>query len=181
MSGGRSAIAQVIGAAFDDLAVEVRTVHSGRDLTTVGQAEAFIGSNPLSALICLCFGLPRAGVNQPVSVHFLTGADGRDRWWRNFAGRKYSSILATGAPGSGTLIERQGILTTLFHLTVENRRLAFRLVGFAVLGIPMPGWLRPRCVAYESGEQGRFTFDITVDMPLTGRLIHYRGTMDVPA
>jgi hypothetical protein len=178
---GPSAIAQVLGAAFDDLAAEVRTVHSGRDLTTSGQAEAFVGANPLSALICLCFGLPRQGTNQPVSVRFLTGADGRDRWWRNFAGRKYSSTLAAGVPGGGIVIERQGTLTNIFHLTVENRRLAFRLVGFAVLGVPMPGWLRPRCVAYESGAQGQFTFDITVDMPVIGRLIQYRGTMDVPA
>ncbi len=176
-----SAIAQVLGPAFDDLAAEVRTVHSGRDLKTLGKAEASIGPSPLSALICLCFSLPRSGVNQSVSVRFLTGADGRDRWWRNFAGRKYSSILRAGAPGSGIVIERQGMLTNIFHLTVENHRLAFRLVGFAVLGVPMPGWLRPRCVAYESGAQGCFTFNITVDMPMIGRLIHYRGIMDVPA
>ena len=178
---GPSAIAQVLGPAFEDLAAEVRAVHSGRDLTTVGQAEAYIGANPLSAFICLCFGLPRGGTNQPVSVHFLTGADGRDHWWRNFAGRKYSSILTAGAPGSGIVIERQGMLTNIFHLTVEDRRLALRLVGFAILGVPMPGWLRPRCIAYESGAQGSFTFDITVDMPVIGRLIQYRGTMDVPA
>ncbi len=178
---GASAIAQALEPAFDDLAAEVRAVHSGRDLTTLGKAEAFIGANPLSALACFCFGLPRAGVNQPVSVRFLTGADGRDRWWRNFAGRKYSSTLTAAAPGSGIVIERQGILTNIFHLTVEDRRLALRLVGFAVLGVPMPGWLRPRCIAHESGAEGKFTFDITVDMPVIGRLIHYRGTMDVPA
>ena len=181
---GPSAIAQVLGPAFDDLAAEVRTVHSGRDLTTLGQAEAFTGTNPLSALICFCFGLPRQGANQSVSVHFLTDAHGRDRWWRNFAGRKYSSTLAAGAPGSGIVIERQGMLTNIFHLAVENRRLVLSGLSVSAVsgGCRCPAGWRPRCVAYESGAvDGRFTFDITVDMPMIGRLIHYRGTMDLPA
>jgi len=31
------------------------------------------------------------------------------------------------------------------------------------------------CEAFESGYQGRFRFDITMDLPYFGRLIAYRG------
>lgn len=180
MSGG-SAVAQMLGPAFDALPEEVRRVHGGRDLTATGTAEAAVGGNPLSALICLCFGLPRTGAGQAVSVRFVTDERGADHWWRNFAGRRYSSTLKAGSPGSARLIEQQGILTNIFALTVSDGRLDLELVGFAVLGVPLPRWLRPRCAAQETGADGRFTFDITVDMPLIGRLIRYRGILDVPA
>jgi hypothetical protein len=40
----------------------------------------------------------------------------------------------------------------------------------------MPRFLAPRSVAYEGeDEEGRYTFDAPIALPLIGRLTHYRG------
>lgn len=80
---------------------------------------------------------------------------------------------------AGLLVERQGIITSIFQLTGQVDRLEFRLSGFALFGVPLPRWLAPSCIATEAGRGGSFTFDITVDLPLIGRLIHYRGELAI--
>ena len=70
----------------------------------------------------------------------------------------------------------------MFRLTVDDdQRLILQLVASAILGVPQPRWLAPRCFAFETGSGGKFTFDITVDLPIFGRLIRYWGIMDMPA
>ena len=70
----------------------------------------------------------------------------------------------------------------MFRLTVDDAgRLILQLVASRILGIPQPRWLAPRCFAVETGSYGKFTFDITVDLPIFGRLIRYWGAMDLPA
>ena len=182
MSGPQSAIARVLGPAFTQLPAEVRTAHSGEALVLAGYAQAEVGSGPVNALVRALFGLPRPGRNIPVTVAFATDRNEIDGWKRNFAGRTYSSRLMAGTGRrAGLLVERQNILTNIFALTAEPDRLVLQLAGFAVFGVPLPRFLCPRCIAFESGSADTFTFDITVDLPMIGRLIHYRGTLDMPA
>jgi len=178
-----SAIARVVGEAFAMLPVEVRTAHGGERLFLTGKASADVGSGWIAALIRAVFGFPRAGRDMPVAIAFSTDASGRDYWRRDFDGREYASRMEAGAGRyAGLLVERQQLFTWIFQLNVdEERRLILEVVACAVLGIPMPRWLSPRCFAFETGAAGRFTFDITVDVPIFGRLIHYWGIMDLPA
>ena len=81
----------------------------------------------------------------------------------------------------GLLVERQQLFTWVFRLSVDaDRRLILDVVAADVLGMPIPWALAPRCHAFETGGGGEFTFDITVDLPVFGRLIHYSGVMEVP-
>lgn len=177
-----SAIARVLGDAFDHLPVEVRTAHGGETLLLAGRANADIGPGWVTALIRGLFGFPRSGRDMPVTIAFSTDAKGRDSWQRDFDGRKYSSTMEAGsARYAGLLVERQQLFTWVFRLTVENDQLILELVSSAILGIAQPRWLAPRCLAFETGAAGKFTFDITVDLPIFGRLIRYWGAMDLPA
>jgi hypothetical protein len=181
MSAPPSAIAQVLGPAFERLSPEVRAAHSGESLILAGYAQAEVGSGRLNALVRLLFGLPRPGWNIPVTVAFATDRNGIDNWKRNFAGRTYSSRLIAGTGRrAGLLVERQNILTNIFALSVGPDRLVLQLTGFALFGVPLPRFLSPRCIAFETGSAGTFTFDIVVDLPAIGRLIHYRGTLEMP-
>lgn len=178
----RSALARVLGDAFTRLPAEVRTAHGGETLLLTGKANADVGPGWITALIRATFGFPRAGRDMPVTIAFSTDASGRDYWRRDFDGRKYASRMEVGAGrDAGLLVERQQIFTWIFRLSVDaERRLILEVVACAVLGIPMPRWLSPRCFAFETGAVGRFTFDITVDVPVFGRLIRYWGVMDLP-
>jgi len=83
---------------------------------------------------------------------------------------------------AGLLVERQQLFTWVFRLSVDaDRRMNLELVAADVLGIPVLWMLAPRCRAFETGAGGKFTFDITVDLPMFGRLIRYWGVMDLPA
>jgi Domain of unknown function (DUF4166) len=118
----------------------------------------------------------------PVSIAFATDTSGHDSWRRDFDGRRYSSTMEAGSGRhAGLLVERQQLFTWVFRLTADDDRLVLELVSSAVLGIQQPRWLAPRCFAFETGADGKFTFDITVDLPIFGRLIRYWGAMDLPA
>jgi hypothetical protein len=116
-------------------------------------------------------------MGQPVTVAFTTDAKGVDRWVRNFNGRIYKSVLWAEEPSRSHLLERMGLLTTRFALAAKPDRLTFDIVGMSLLGVPLPRWIRPRCHAFETGQARAFAFDITIEMPPFGRLIHYRGVL----
>jgi hypothetical protein len=178
-----SAIARVLGDAFDLLPAELRTAHGGETLLLTGRANADVGRGWVPALIRGLFGFPRSGRDMPVTIAFATDAAGRDSWRRDFDGRRYSSTMEAGSGRhAGLLVERQQLFTWVFRLSVDDAgRLSLQLVAGRVLGIPQPRWLAPRCFAVETGADGKFTFDITVDLPIFGRLIRYWGIMDLPA
>ncbi len=177
-----SAIHQVLGDAFDTLPDEVRHAHDHPGILTLkGLARSEIGKGALRWLVCAAIGLPRHGADQPVTILLRTGASGVDFWRRDFSGRRYRSRLGLGRGRcAGLLVERQGALTNVFALSVQADRIVFELKSFALLGIPLPRFISPRCTAHETAEHGRFVFDIAIELPLLGRLIHYRGAL-VPA
>ena len=176
-----SAIASVLGDAFARLPVEVRNAHGGETLVLTGQANADVGGGWIPALIRTLFGFPRPGRHMPVSIAFSTDASGCDSWQRDFDGRRYSSTMEPGTGRrAGLLVERQQLFTWVFRLSVNaERHLILDVVAADFLGIPMPWVLAPRCHAFETGHDGKFTFDISVDLPLFGRLIRYWGVMDI--
>jgi len=178
----RSAVARVLGDAFADLPAEVQSAHCGEMLLLTGKANADVGPGCIPALIRTLFGFPRPGRDMPVSIAFSTDAAGRDSWRRDFDGRRYSSRMEPGSGRrAGLLVERQQLFTWVFRLSVDaDRRLILDVVAADILGMPIPWALAPRCHAFETGADGRFTFDITVDLPVFGRLIHYSGVMELP-
>jgi hypothetical protein len=176
----RSAVAHVLGEAFVHLPAEVRTAHGGETLLLTGHANADVGPGWMPALIRGLFGFPRQGRDMPVSIAFSTDATGRDSWRRDFDRRRYSSTMEAGSGRrAGLLVERQQLFTWVFRLSVDGERLILELVAADFLGITMPRLIAPRCQAFETGAAGRFTFDITVDLPIFGQLIRYWGVMSI--
>ncbi len=174
-----SAIHQVLGAAFDQLPAEVKAAHDHPgQLLLRGTANVEIGPGFLRWLACVVIGLPRRGNDQPTTVSLETDTKGTDHWHRNFNGRRYHSTLAAGTGRlAGKLVEQQGPMTNVFALEAQPSRLIFRLERFALLGIFLPAWLSPKCYAEETGHDGKFGFDITIDAPIVGRLVVYRGLL----
>ncbi|OSM01584.1 putative NAD(P)-binding dehydrogenase, putative saccharopine dehydrogenase [Magnetofaba australis IT-1] len=121
-------------------------------------------------------GLPKAGVDVPVEIHFQPDGKGSERWRRRFDTRRYGSVMqAGGGRDAGLLIEHFGPFDLLFRLTPEPKGLAWSLVGWKLLKIPLPGWSRPVIECLESGEGERFFFDIDVAFPVVGHVTHYSG------
>ncbi|MQP64995.1 DUF4166 domain-containing protein [Niveispirillum sp. SYP-B3756] len=172
---------RLLGPAMDLLPDAVRRVHDGSGrLELSGLAQVDVMPGLLPGLICTLTGLPRSGRNVPVTVIF-DRTPTAEQWQRRFGNRHYASRLTAGTGAEkGLLIEQMGMITNLFQLEVTAEALHLTLVGCRFLGIPMPGWLAPRCAATERQEDAGFAFDIPITLPWLGRIIHYRGRLVAP-
>ncbi len=167
----------LLGAGFAQLPEPVRRLHGlSEDASTAGRATITAARNPFAWLLCRLAGLPLPGSDVPVTVSFhLDGRDG-EFWRRCFAGRRYASAMRAGSGAdAGLLVERFWPFIYYHRLTASPEGVAWQLVKWRLLGIPLPRWTRPTVNCFESSDGERFVFDIDVVFPLIGKVIHYRG------
>ncbi len=173
----KSTLHTVLGDSFDILPPAVRACHDNDGhLETRGVADAAIAPGMIKAAICRFMGFPRSGSGQPVTVTFRIDAQGRDRWQRDFAGRRYRSWFEVGKT-QGELIEHQFPFTNTFRLKATPAALHLDVVAFAFLGVRLPRALSATCTATETDVEGRMRFDIEIGLPLLGHLIRYSGEL----
>jgi hypothetical protein len=168
---------QLLGADFAVLPEPIRRLHGiTAAAATEGRADIVAAKGLLPWLICALAGFPAPGRDVPVTVAFETDGQGGEFWRRRFAGRRYQSGFSVGGGRhAGLLCERFFPLVFFHRLTASAEGLRWDLVAWRLLGLPLPRWLMPPTVCFESGDDERFVFDIDVKFPLIGQLIHYRG------
>jgi len=167
----------VLGPNFASLPEPVRRLHGlSADATTIGCADIDMAPGALPRLVCALSGLPAAGREVPVSVVFQVDGRGGEFWRRHFAGRRYQSSFGVGrGKHAGLLCERFFPFVFFHRLTPTARGLRWDLVAWRLLWLPLPRWLMPPTICFESGDGDRFVFDIDVRFPIIGQLVHYRG------
>jgi hypothetical protein len=167
----------LLGAGFAELPEPVRRLHGlSHDASTAGRAAITSPHNPFAWLLCRLAGLPRPGSEVPVTVDFHLDASGGEFWRRRFAGRRYASAMRAGSgTDAGLLVEHFWPFIYYHRLTASPDGVAWRLVKWRLLGIPLPRWTLPSVNCFESADGERFVFDIDVVFPLIGKVIHYRG------
>lgn len=132
-------------------------------------------------MISTLVGFPQAAKQVPVSVTFTPEKD-KERWTRNFGGRRFSSTQSAGMGKDRYLLaERFGIVTVALALVLDGGRLALIPRRWHVLGIPLPGFLLPKGKGFESEENGRFCFDVEISLPFVGLVVAYKGTLEPAA
>ena len=62
-----------------------------------------------------------------------------------------------------------------FDLPSDKHGLEMTMRGWAFWRLPLPLALAPRSCAREWEELGRFNFDVPIELPLIGRIVHYKG------
>ncbi len=169
---------QILGSAFDTLPMEVRRLHSASTETTWrGTADIRRGRGIAAALVAWMFGFPRAGRGVPVTVTIAPDAEG-ERWTRSFAGRAFTSRLTAGTGRDDyLLIEQLGLASVALGLVIEGDRLCLVPRRWRLFGIPMPSALVPRGSSFESEEDGEFCFNVSIQLPLVGLVVAYRGRL----
>jgi hypothetical protein len=171
---------QVVGDAWNSLPEEIRAMHE-RVGAAEGRASIERGAGILSRLSGWLVGFPPASADIPVRVRFDAGKDG-ETWTRTFGAHTFSSDQLVGKGRSQRLLcERFGPLSFAMALVAEQGRLSLVLRRWSFLGLPLPMWLCPRSVSYESVEDGRFRFHVEISHPLTGPIVRYRGWLEPKA
>jgi hypothetical protein len=97
-------------------------------------------------------------------------------WSRTFDGRTFESTFRTDEI---FLIEQMGGLSLFLEPKVEAGRLVYRLAATRLGPIALPRLLAPSLNAWESEREGRYDFEISVALPLIGRVIRYAGQLDL--
>ena len=167
--------ATLLGAAFHRLDAPVRRLHGGESGEYRGTASVERGEGWLAALACHIAGLPRSVSDAPLK--FLLRSDGQgETWTRCFGGsRPMQSRLWVH---EGLLAERLGPATLRFALFEQNGVLHWQAQSLRVFGLPLPR----RAFNFQArvrGRGGRYRFEIHARLAFVGRLIRYRGILDV--
>ncbi len=152
-----------------------------------GEAAVVRGRGVVSRVVATLLRLPPAG-RVPVVI-CVEARGGREYWQRRFGNSEFSTCLSPASAaqindGRLRLQEAFGPICFQVRLVVaggdEARRVNWELVGWSLFGVPLPRGLVPKSKTAEFvDEQGRYAFDIDLEMRGFGRLIGYRGWLDV--
>ena len=166
--------ARLLGIAWNRLPVEIRAMHQSA-ARAEGRATVERGTGTLARLAALVLRLPKAAADTSISVQFDVG-DGSETWTRSFGDEQFASRQFAGhGRWAGLLCEQIGPLTFAMTLVPEEGRLSLVLRHWRAFAIPLPMWLGPRAIAYETAAAGRFRFHVEIGHPLTGLIVRYRG------
>lgn len=164
---------RVMGEAFDGLPKEVRAIHDTlRDGGAVGEAEVHGAGNAPARLVARLMRFPPPGRHR-LHVAFAE-VDGVETWTRDFGGHRFSSRLSQEGRN---LVEHFGPLRFRFDLPANAQGLTMVMRAWSAFGVPLPMALAPRSLAREWVDAEGFNFDVPIDLPLIGRIVHYRGRL----
>jgi hypothetical protein len=168
--------ARLLGAAFNNLPPAVRDLHDGAARGTFrGVAKVERGAGLIARLAAWLFGFPAAGESIPIEL-VIEASGEREIWRRDFGGQRFESELTLGrGRNDRLLVERFGAARVGLALIVEENRLRIIPRRMSVFGVPFPSALLPRGESFESEVDGRFSFDVEIDLPLAGLVVRYQG------
>ncbi|MBN8482579.1 MAG: DUF4166 domain-containing protein [Xanthomonadales bacterium] len=168
---------RVLGARFDTLDPAVQHLHSrGGHWHCPGRCTVEPAPGRIGRMLAGALGLPRAAVDAEFRFELCVDAEG-ETWIRHFPHRAMRSRQF--AEGPGLLGECLGPARFAFRPEADGGALNLNLVDLRVFGLPWPRRLFPRVHARERGEGARFHFDIDVHLGPLGRLVAYRGHLDL--
>jgi hypothetical protein len=164
--------------AWHELPEPVRHMHGAAPRVTArGMADVEGDGNLLVRLLRRLLGLPSPGLQQ--ALEFSIERHGsHETWTRRFARGQMRSVLHRHADALH-LLERLGPLTLCFTLHHDASGIDWHLSRVSALGLPVPrAWLGQ--VLSRSGvHDGRYAFSIDTRLPWAGRLVAYRGWLEI--
>ncbi|TPG11553.1 DUF4166 domain-containing protein [Rhodanobacter glycinis] len=122
-------------------------------------------------------GLPEPGLQQPLEVT-IERRDTCEIWTRRFASKQMRSVLdrVTNSP---LLSERLGPITLHFELLRDDTVIDWQLRSVRMFGLRLPRALFGNVLSRSGAQDDRYAFHIDTRLPLLGRLVAYRGWLEI--
>jgi hypothetical protein len=169
--------ARVMGESFAGLPEVTRRVHRGRPaIIAEGEAAVIGAQHALGRVLARMFGLPAEASRVPVRV-LIESRDGREYWTRFFDGKPMRSVMQRAA--DGLIEERFGLVAIRMMLVARPDGLDMIRHSGSLGWLPLPKVLLPSIKAEERFDGNRHRFNVEVGLPLLGRLVAYRGYLEV--
>jgi hypothetical protein len=168
-----NALIDCMDGAFAKLPDLVQRAHRGT-IRLSGTAAVERGRG-LGGLVAAIMGLPKSN---PKAELVVLGWHFPDQmvWSRSFDGRTFESTFNRDAD---FLVERMGPFSLYLQPMCEGGRLVYRLIATQIGPITVPRFLSPSMLAWEAERDGKYAFEVSVGLPLFGRLIRYAGALDL--
>jgi hypothetical protein len=168
-----NALIACLGRTFFKLPEIVQRAHRGTiQLSGTVRVERGIG---LGWLLAALMRLPRSNPKAELVVVAWHFAD-QMVWSRTFDGRTFESTFRTEGV---FLVEQMGPFSLYLDPKVEGDRLVYALAATRIGPLRLPRLLSPSLVAWEGEREGRYEFEVSVGLPLIGRLIRYAGRLEL--
>ena len=166
----------LLGSEWDALDEPVRRMHGDAPrLRARGEADVGGATNIAARLLRRVIGLPVPGTQRPLEFS-IEHEGAREVWKRSFAGSTMRSVLDSA---DSHLREQLGPMAFLFDLHRDGNAIDWKLRSTRMLGIPLPRWMSGEVLSRSGSRDGRYTFDVDVQMPLIGTLVSYRGWLEI--
>jgi Domain of unknown function (DUF4166) len=163
---------------FDAMPQVTQDLHRGAP-AVMGEGRADIDAPETIAgrLVSALFRFPKPGKDVPVSVLVEQTQDG-ERWLRRYPGREMKSVMSHPDYRARTLEERFGPFSFRLKITGHKDGLDMDMVSARMGPLPLPQFMTPRIAATErTNPKGQHLFEVSIRMPLIGRIVHYRGRL----
>ena len=163
---------------FGRMPASVRAAHTPNlacDLQ--GRVEIDGAAHWVGRAVAWTFGFPASARDAPALVTIEREDEG-EVWIRRFGETEFRSHLRAGAQAN-RLVERFGALTFDLDARADEAGFELSIIGARAFGIPLPRALAPTTQARASADaNGRYCFDVLIALPVVGRLVRYRGTLE---
>ncbi len=138
------------------------------------------GAENLAArFIASLFRMPRSCSESALSTTIELNEDGAETWARYFPDRCMQSRMHNPDPDNQTIDECFGLFCFTLKLDADEQGLNMFLESGKLLGITLPPFFLPKIVATERADGDKHLFDVSIALPLIGRLVHYSGWLRI--
>lgn len=163
---------RVLGRRFELLPPLLRQMHSRTEKTDwYGTFRVRRGTGWLRNLMATIAGLPPSCDEVPLQLTVEPIGD-RELWSRRFGEHP---MVSTQWQSGRFLIEAVGPSRLALELTADETGLTCESTRAWFLFIPLPHVLSPRVTAKETPTDDGWHVDVTLSLPMVGRMIQYTG------
>jgi hypothetical protein len=156
----------------------VRQLHGATPYVTArGEADVEGDRNLALRVLRRLLGLPSPGMRQALEFS-ITRRGYRETWTRRFASGDMQSVLDRDAE-KPFLRERLGPITLYFALRHDIGGIDWDLHHVSAFGVPVPRSCLGQVLSRSSAKEGRYIFAIDARLPFIGRLVAYRGWLEM--
>lgn len=167
--------AELLGEALARLPAPLRAIHSRTGTASYrGEVEVRAGDGMLARAFAKAAHLPSA-YKGAIDVE-IVAEESAEFWTRRFGAHAMRSRLRAC---EGHLRERLGPVRFDFALDAVDATIRWRVARVRVCGLPLPASWFAGVRAVESVDADLYRFDVRAELPGIGRIVHYRGWLDV--
>jgi NAD(P)-dependent dehydrogenase (short-subunit alcohol dehydrogenase family) len=165
---------KALGHDIACLPAVVRDIHTSVPLHLTGRAAIDGAQNATAKIIARLFRFPSSTPDETADVLLKRSGD-KEVWIRRFGRSFFRSTLKPG-DGPRRVYERFGPFDFELEITPDESGFDLKVVGWRMGAVQLPLRLAPCTLAkaFVDGE-GRYGFDVTIGLPLIGRLVRYSG------